>query len=152
MLTASVVALAACGSDSVSQAPPSSAAVTIVAAETTVAAETIVPAETTVVVTVAAPAATTAVDGPVSIAVTVGTDDFSTTGDRTVTVKLGSDVSIQITDPAAANEYHLHGYDLEAQAAAGATATIAFTASKVGEFELESHETEAVLLKLVVTE
>ena len=55
---------------------------------------------------------------------------------QTVVLRLLSD-----TD----QEYHVHGYDLEKQAAAGVEATFEFTADTAGGFEVESHTTDAVL-------
>ena len=49
-----------------------------------------------------------------------------------------------------AEEYHLHGYDLEQKAAPGVTSTFEFTADQTGQFDLESHLTEKTLLVLVV--
>lgn len=90
-------------------------------------------------------------DGAATIAVTVGVDDFTTTGDRVVSVPLGTVVTIEVSSTEAA-EYHLHGYDIEAEGEADAMASITFTADEAGLFDLESHETEDVLLVLAVTE
>ena len=49
-----------------------------------------------------------------------------------------------------AEDYHLHGYDLEQKADAGKTSTFEFTADQTGQFDLESHITEKTLLVLVV--
>jgi hypothetical protein len=49
-----------------------------------------------------------------------------------------------------AEDYHLHGYDLEQKADAGKTSTFEFTADQTGQFDLESHLTEKTLLVLVV--
>ena len=85
-----------------------------------------------------------------TIDVTVGTDDFTTTdGTRVVSVPKGTSVTINITSTDA-EEYHLHGYDLEQKADAGKTATFEFTADQTGQFDLESHLTEDTLLVLVV--
>jgi hypothetical protein len=97
------------------------------------------------------PASTTA-DGSVTVTVLVGTDDFDTTGGkRVVSVKQGTSVTIEITDPAADDEFHLHGYDIEVEATKGTPGKMSFTADETGEFDLESHTTEKVLLVLVVT-
>ena len=47
-----------------------------------------------------------AVDGPVQIDVLVGTDSSP---DRVEHVKLGESVTLNITNPAAADSYHVHG-------------------------------------------
>lgn len=84
----------------------------------------------------------------VTIDVTVGTDSGK---DRVETVALGSQVTLNITNPATDDEFHLHGYDLEAgKTPKGETATISFTADKAGEFEVESHITEELIMTIVV--
>ena len=89
--------------------------------------------------------------GKATITVTVGTDDFETSGGtRVVSVPKGTDVTIELTDAASAQEYHLHGYDIEVSAEKGATGTLQFTADQAGQFDLESHDTEATLLVLLV--
>ena len=83
-----------------------------------------------------------------TINVTVGTDSGK---DRVENVALGSQVTLNITNPAADDEFHLHGYDLEAgKTPKGETATISFTADKTGEFEVESHVTEELILTIIV--
>ena len=66
---------------------------------------------------------------------------------------LGSTVVLTITDPVAAQEYHVHGFDLGdgQEFEPGQTATFTFTADTAGEFEVESHITEAVLVVLQVS-
>jgi hypothetical protein len=82
----------------------------------------------------------------------VGTDDFDTTGGkRVVSVKKGTNLTIELTDPANDDEYHLHGYDIEVEATKGTPGKLTFTADETGQFDLESHTTEKVLLVLVVT-
>ena len=88
-----------------------------------------------------------AVDGPVQIDVLVGTDSSP---DRVEHVKLGESVTLNITNPAAADSYHVHGYDYEQDVAKGVTATINFTADTAGTFEVESHITEDVLVVIEV--
>jgi hypothetical protein len=134
---AAVATLAACGSSS-----GSSSDTTAAAAETTVADE-LTPTSAA-----ATPASVT--DGKATIDVKVGTDDFTTTkGTRVVSVPKGTAVTIHLTAPDA-EEYHLHGYDIEQDADAGETATLEFTADQTGQFDLESHVTENTLLVLVV--
>jgi hypothetical protein len=87
--------------------------------------------------------------GAVTIAVTVGTDSSPT---RIEHIPRGSTVTLQLTDPSSADQYHLHGYDLETEhIPAGTTAKITFTADRAGTFEVESHETEDVLVQLEVS-
>lgn len=91
---------------------------------------------------------TTSVPGSVEITVTVGTDSGA---NRVENVSIGSEVILRITNPLADDEFHLHGYDLSTgDTAKGKTASISFTAATAGEFEVESHVTEDVLLVIVV--
>lgn len=165
----SSVGLAACGSDSKSTtttAPAATEAMTTDAPATTdspattdATATTDAPATTDATATTDTTATTDATatpaeigaDGSATITVTVGTDDFDTTGGaRVVSVPKGTVVTITLTDPANDQEYHLHGYDIEASAKKGEPGTLTFTADQTGQFDLESHDTEAVLLVLVV--
>ena len=71
-------------------------------------------------------------------------------GTSTVSVPKGTNVTISLTDPNADQEYHLHGYDIEVTAAKGETGKIQFVADQTGQFDVESHDTEATLLVIVV--
>jgi hypothetical protein len=85
----------------------------------------------------------------VVIDVTVGEDSDD---DRVVSVALGASVTLNITNPSADDEFHLHGYDLSVgETQMGETASLTFTADKAGEFEVESHATDAVILRIVVS-
>jgi hypothetical protein len=87
---------------------------------------------------------------PASVAqfvITVGTDSGP---QRRQDAALGSLVTISVTNPNAADEFHLHGYDLELKAGKGEAATFSFTATQPGTFELESHATGGVLFVLRV--
>ncbi|HNJ98776.1 MAG TPA: hypothetical protein PLV13_11660, partial [Ilumatobacteraceae bacterium] len=99
--------------------------------------------------TTAAPTteASTNTAGSITIDVTVGTDSGE---DRVENIPLGATVTLNITDPAADQTYHVHDYDFEQEVAAGETATFTFTADKAGTFEVESHVTEEVILVLEV--
>jgi len=135
------VALVGCGSDAKKAATTT---VADVAPEGTDAVD--LPATTNAPATPAEVAG-----GKATITVTVGTDDFETSGGtRVVSVPKGTEVTIELTDTAAAQEYHLHGYDIEVSADKGAVGTLQFTADQTGQFDLESHDTEATLLVLVV--
>jgi hypothetical protein len=61
-------------------------------------------------------------------------------------VPLGRSVELTIVSPDA-QELHLHGYELSDS---GTEVVFAFTADLPGEFELESHDTEALIATLVV--
>jgi heme/copper-type cytochrome/quinol oxidase subunit 2 len=63
---------------------------------------------------------------------------------------VGSDVQLNITNPDAADEFHIHGIELEQSVDAGVTATFNFVADTAGTFEVESHETEDVLVIIEV--
>jgi hypothetical protein len=87
---------------------------------------------------------------PASVAqfvITVGTDSGP---QRRQDAALGSLVTISVTNPNAADEFHLHGYDLELKAGKGEATTFSFTATQPGTFELESHATGGVLFVLRV--
>jgi len=61
-------------------------------------------------------------------------------GDR-VTLRLTSEEPVEV---------HLHGYDLEREVSPGKAATLSFEADLTGRFEIEDHESEAVLGVLLV--
>ncbi len=66
-----------------------------------------------------------------------------------VPVPLGETVTLTVTGDAA-DEVHLHGYDLTAPLAAGRPATLTFVADVPGVFEAELHGSGTVLLTLQV--
>lgn len=71
-------------------------------------------------------------------------------GEARIEARAGDEVTIEVTvdEP---QELHLHGYDLEQEAAPGAPAVFRFTADLEGVFELESHALERVVAKVVVS-
>ncbi len=143
LVAVAVLALVGCGSDK-----PKTSSTTAASADPTTASTDDAPATTNAP---PVPASTNA-DGSVTVTVTVGTDDFDTTGGkRVVSVKKGTTITISLTDPAADEEYHLHGYDLEFEGTKGNAGKVTFTADETGQFDLESHVTEKTLLVLVVT-
>ena len=79
----------------------------------------------------------------------VNVDDPAQLG-QTFEVALGQTVVLRLLSDTD-QEYHVHGYDLEKQAAAGVEATFEFTADTAGSFEVESHTTDKVLATLQVT-
>ncbi len=173
-----VASLAACGGDDDAVNPSVASTTATAATATTAAAQTGTPAPTT---TVAPPTVDTGdlppvgtgdlppvgtgdlppvgtgdiplppvtADVPYAISVTVGVDADP---DRIERVPLGVTVSLSVTNPAASDEFHLHGFDLgdEQVIPAGQRATFTFVANQVGAFELESHETGDVLMILEV--
>jgi hypothetical protein len=64
----------------------------------------------------------------------------------TGTVPVGTAVTITIRS-ATAQEFHLHGYDLELT---GTEVTFQFTADVAGTFAVESHDSEQPVFDLVV--
>lgn len=105
----------------------------------TVAASTSQPADTTPI---------TAIDGPVQIDVVVGLDSGENRVER---VKAGEAITLNITNRDAADEFHVHGIDLEQAADAGQMATLNFTIDEPGTYEVESHVTEDVLVIIEVS-
>lgn len=89
-------------------------------------------------------------DGLVEIAVTVGVDSGP---NRIVQVPFGASVRVTIINPDAADEYHLHGYDIASgfDVPAGEKAVIEFEATKSGSFEIESHASQQVLIVLEIS-
>ena len=81
---------------------------------------------------------------PTEISVIVGTDSSP---DRVEEVTLGANVQVTLSNPNADDEFHLHGYDLSpGETKMGEVSIISFTADKAGDFEIESHITEDVLV------
>jgi len=149
-IPAAVLVFAACGDDT-----NTAAADTVLAdaAVTTVAATTVAPTAAPVVsgvpvTTIELMVPETAVDGPVQIDVVVGLDSGP---QRIVPVKVGSDVTLNITNLDAADEFHVHGIDLELAADAGVMITMNFTIDAAGTYEVESHVTDGVLLVIEAT-
>ena len=67
--------------------------------------------------------------------------------DQVVEFPTGSQVELTIINPNADDEVHLHGYDIgTGELKKGESAVIAFTADRTGDFEVESHVTEELLL------
>jgi hypothetical protein len=91
---------------------------------------------------------TTISDGSVTIDVVVGENSGP---DRVEEVALGSQVTLNFTNNEAEDEYHVHGYDLGGgMTKKGDTKTFTFTVDKAGDYEVESHSSEAVLMVLRV--
>ena len=133
-----LLALAACGSETSSTTSTSATS----AAGATSAP--IIPATTTTVpgATLPEPA-----EGPVQFDVVVGVDSGP---DRVEYIRAGADVTLNITNPGADDEFHVHGIDLEQSAKAGVMATFNFVVDAPGEYEVESHVTGDVLIILQV--
>jgi len=81
---------------------------------------------------------------PTEVSVIVGTDSSP---DRIEEVALGANVQVTLSNPNADDDFHLHGYDLSpGETKMGEASIISFTADKAGDFEIESHITEDVLV------
>lgn len=92
---------------------------------------------------------TTVNEGRVTVDVIVGENSSP---DRVEEIGLGSEVTLNFTNPQADDEYHLHGYDLgEGITKKGETKTFSLTADKAGDYEVESHVSETVLVILRVS-
>lgn len=84
----------------------------------------------------------------VTIDVTVGENSSP---DRVEEIPLGSEVTLNFTNPQADDEYHVHGYDLGGGVTKkGDTKTFTLTADKAGDYEVESHSLHTVLVVLRV--
>ena len=153
----SVVLLGACGSDDDPTLGPVVTTVTAGPASSGETASSVAPSDTVDIALPGAPTDTNDLppappvssDVPIVITAVVGTD---TGPERIERVLLGSVVTVTITNPASADEFHLHGYELGdgQEFEAGQAASFTFTADRAGTFELESHETNQVLLVVEV--
>lgn len=82
--------------------------------------------------------------------ITIGYAGGAVAGDTgRVAVPLGAAVEIVVTSDVA-EELHLHGYDRSAKIPAGGSATLSFTATLAGVYELELHGADKELVKLQV--
>jgi hypothetical protein len=144
------LALAACGSDkgSTSDSTSASSPVTTASAGTVASSA---PATAAAAATTVPPGQTSPTDEAVSgdaQEIIVNVDDPAQIG-QTFDVALGQTVVLRLLSDTD-QEYHVHGYELEKQAAAGVEATFEFTADTAGSFEVESHTTDTVLATLQV--
>ncbi len=139
------ITLAACGSSSSSNSDAELTSDTTITTED----ESVMDAPAS---TVVAPTdAVVNADGSVSIEVNVGVDDYDTlAGERVVKVALGSAVTITLTDTTEDQDYHLHIYDIGAEAKKGEPGVISLVVDQAGQFDVESHTTGKILLVLVV--
>jgi hypothetical protein len=142
------MAMTACGSDDDSSSTPSTTPAT--AAPSTAAPTTTTSATTEATsATLPAESVDTSDAGDVVITATVGED---TGEDRVEEIPLGANVTLTIVNPNVDDEFHVHGFDLGdgEEVTAGEPKTFNFTADKAGEWEVESHDTDQVLLILKV--
>ncbi len=70
-------------------------------------------------------------------------------GPRRIRVRHGDTVRVEVTADVS-DEVHVHGYDIEEEVGPEEPARISFYADLTGRFDIEDHETEAVIGTLVV--
>lgn len=94
--------------------------------------------------TTIAESSTTSVSSQVKeITITIGENSGT---DVVTEVKQGQEVKITFVNNEANDEIHLHGYDLSTgEMKKGVSSSITFTATKTGDFEMESHVSEEVV-------
>jgi len=147
IIPAALLLFAACSSDSASNTPAQGTTLSVGTASTLLPLPTTLPGASTTAAPSEDASSGTAVEGPVQIDVVVGVDSAP---DRVELVTLGSDVTLNITNPDAADDFHVHVIDIDQKVKAGVTATINFTADQAGTYEVESHVTNDVLLVIEV--
>ena len=139
------ITLTACGSSTTSDSNA------LVLSDTTMPLDEDAEIDTPATTVVAPTDAAINADGSVSIDVKVGIDDYDTlAGERVIKVALGSAVTITLTDASEDQDYHLHVYDVGAEAKKGEPGVISLIVDQAGQFDLESHMTGKTLLVLVV--
>ena len=139
------ITLTACGSSTTSDSNA------LVLSDTTMPLDEDAEIDTPATTVVAPTDAVINADGSVSIDVKVGIDDYDTlAGERVIKVALGSTVTITLTDASEDQDYHLHVYDVGAEAKKGEPGVISLIVDQAGQFDLESHTTGKTLLVLVV--
>lgn len=141
--------LGACGDDSSSATDGTSVAAISTDAADATQTTLLMPDSTTVDTAVAGDSSSDApLSGPVQIDVVVGVDSGE---DRIELVTVGSEITLNITNPNADDEFHVHGVEIEQTAKAGQMVTLNFTIDTAGTFEVESHITEDVLVTIEAT-
>lgn len=70
-------------------------------------------------------------------------------GEQAIEVRKGDRVRLVVTSDAA-GEIHVHGYDLEREAAPGSPARFNFVADIDGRFEVEAHATDTRIAEITV--
>jgi FtsP/CotA-like multicopper oxidase with cupredoxin domain len=71
-------------------------------------------------------------------------------GVKTITVRKGDQVRIEVTSPDTTSEIHLHGYDVKRELKAGDSVRFSFVANAEGIFEMELEQTAVQIAKIVV--
>ena len=85
--------------------------------------------------------------GPAQIDVKVGTDSSPT---RVEKARAGSPIQVNLTNPAAADNFQIQGVGLERKVAANETATFNFTIAAPGKYAVLSKVTNTVLVVIEV--
>jgi plastocyanin len=85
----------------------------------------------------------------VTINVTVANGKVNPSG-ASINVKAGQTVLITAVSDAA-DEVHVHGYDKQLPLTPGKPASVRFVANMKGTFEIETHESNKLVAKLVVS-
>lgn len=147
IIPAALLLFAACSSDSAGGTPAQGTTLSIGTASAVPGVVSTLPGVTTTAPPTGDASSGSAIDGPVQIDVVVGVDSAP---DRVELVKLGSDVTLNITNPAAADQFHVTVAEIDQQVKAGVTATINFIADQAGTYEVDSASTGDVLLVLEV--
>jgi uncharacterized cupredoxin-like copper-binding protein len=85
----------------------------------------------------------------VTVGITLAGGKVSPNG-ASVRVKAGQTVRINATADTA-DKLHVHGYDRELEVVPGRTASLTLTADRKGVFEIETHESGKLVVKLLVS-
>ena len=89
--------------------------------------------------------------GPTTRAISITVRGGTASGETgRVTVPLGTPVTMSVTSDVA-DKIHVHGYDRKAEIPAGGTASVSFTATVPGVFEVELEQSKLQLLQLQVS-
>ena len=144
-ISAAVMLLGACGNDSSSSADGTIVAAVSAGAPAAVDTTSAISNPTTIVGVTPTNAP---LSGPVQIDVLIGVDSSP---DRVERVTVGAEITLNITNPNAADEFHVHGIDIEQAADAGQMATINFTIDAAGVYAVESHVTQDVFVVIEAT-
>jgi plastocyanin len=130
-----MLALAGCGNSSAGSGSSTSTAPTTVTSPTSTATgpQTSTPSNT----------------ADVTINVTVANGKVNPSG-ASINVKAGQTVLITAVSDAA-DEVHVHGYDKQLPLTPGKPASVKFVANMKGTFEIETHESNKLVAKLVVS-
>ena len=84
----------------------------------------------------------------VTVDVTIASGAITPNG-TTVDVAKGGTVTVNVTSDVA-DEIHVHGIDTSLEVKPGVPATMTFTVDQGGVFEMESHETDKLIVKFAV--